>query len=72
MPKGAAIGLVSGGAVGAVLWWVVPGFQMPDAIGAALAGLTLGSLTQWLLSAANAQRTESNGPQLIVPLTIRF
>ena len=30
------------------------------------------SLTQWVLSAANAQRAASNGPQFVVPLTIRF
>ena len=71
-PRGAAIGVAAGGAVGLVLWQAIPGFHLPDAAGAAVAGMTLGSLVQWVWSAADAHHDPGNGTQLIVPLTIRF
>lgn len=72
MPRGAGIGVLVGGAAGVVLWQFIPGVHLPDAVGFAVAGLALGSLTQWVWSAADARREPGTGTQLLVPLTIRF
>jgi hypothetical protein len=72
MPRGAGIGVLVGGTAGVVLWQTIPGVHLPDAVGFAVAGLALGSLTQWVWSAAETRREPGTGAQLLVPLTIRF
>ena len=46
-PIGSAIGLVAGSAVGLILWKTGPGFTIPDAVGAGLAGMAAGALYEW-------------------------
>jgi hypothetical protein len=72
MPRGAAVGIVAGGAAGVVLWQTIPGFHLPDVVGTAVAGIAVGSLVQWVWTAADAHSASGNGPLLLLPVTIRF
>jgi hypothetical protein len=69
-PKGAAIGFGSGALIGVVLWQAAPGFEVPDAFGAALGGLALGAVTDWVVRAIDAQ--SSGEAAFVVPLRVGF
>ena len=72
-PRGSAIGAAVGTGVGVVLWRSVNWFNLPDAVGAGLAGMALGAMTEWLLTAVDVTAgTTDDGPLLVVPLTVSF
>ena len=68
-PVGAGIGFGVGLTVGSVLWLAVPGRGMPEAATLSLAGLAIGGLVDWVLSAATAGG--GSGP-LVIPFQIRY
>lgn len=45
---GSLIGLGAGGMAGLLAWQLVPGFERTNVVSAALVGLAVGSLTQWI------------------------
>jgi len=61
-PLGSAAGFLGGSAVGFVLWGLIDAFETPDLLGAAIAGLALGGITEWLVRGIDAQ--SSGGPEL--------
>ncbi len=71
-PLGSAVGFGAGGVVGIILWLTVDGFESPDALGAAAAGLALGGLTQWLVRGIDSQGTGTPVLQVTVPLALEF
>jgi hypothetical protein len=54
-PRGSAIGLLGGSAVGLVTWALVDDFKGPDLLGAALAGLAIGGIAEWLVRGIDSQ-----------------
>jgi hypothetical protein len=70
-PRGAAIGLAAGGAIGLILWRAADGFELPDALGAAVAGLAIGGITQWLLEGIDAQTNDVPALQ-VMAVSLRF
>jgi hypothetical protein len=54
-PRGSAIGLLGGSAVGLVTWALVDDFKGPDLLGAALAGLAIGGISEWLVRGIDSQ-----------------
>jgi hypothetical protein len=52
--SGAWIGLVIGTGVGVGLWKLIPGVELPDAIGLGLIGMAAGSFGSWIIHAVNA------------------
>jgi hypothetical protein len=71
-PKGAGIGLGVGAAVGAVLSLSLSDFTFPDVLGTALAGLTIGSLSGWVVDGIDAHTDSDSALHLAFPLTVRF
>lgn len=63
--RGAVIGLLAGGALGAALWQLSPGYDLPDAIGLGLIGMALGGFSAWVVNAIEAgDRPPSDLPVL--------
>lgn len=54
-PRGAAIGAGAGALAGLLLWPTLPGFEMPDAVAAVLAGVVIGVTTGWVRDAVDAR-----------------
>ena len=48
------------------------GCRSPDAVGAAMAGLALGGITEWLVRGIDAQTRGSPELQLVMPLRVGF
>jgi hypothetical protein len=73
-PLGAVIGLGCGTVVGATLWGTVNGVTLPDAVGIGLVGMSLGALTEWVVTAIDAQSRGDPAPglQLVLPVAVRF
>lgn len=71
-PKGAGIGLGVGAAVAAVLSLSLSDFTFPDVLGTALAGLTIGSLSGWVVDGIDAHTDSDSALHLAFPLTVRF
>jgi len=71
-PLGAAAGFGAGGVVGIILWLTVDGFDSPDALGAAAAGLALGGLTQWLVRGIDSQGSGTPVLQVTLPVGLGF
>lgn len=70
-PRGSAIGLLGGSAVGFAAWALWDGFEGPDLFGAALAGLAVGGLVEWLARGIDAQSGEEE-VRFTVPLKVGF
>jgi hypothetical protein len=66
-PFGAALGFSGGLIVGFGASYVIPGFGLPEIAATTLAGMALGVLTDWVLSAQAAQDS-MEGPSLSMPL----
>jgi hypothetical protein len=47
--------LLGGSAVGLVTWALVDDFKGPDLLGAALAGLAIGGIAEWLVRGIDSQ-----------------
>jgi hypothetical protein len=59
--------------VGAALTQAVRGFTLPDAVGMGLLGMSIGALTQWVVTAVeSADDDGSPGLDLVLPFTVRF
>jgi hypothetical protein len=67
-PVGSGVGLAVGGAVGIVLWKTIPGFTLPDAAGASLAGMAAGALFDWFNRAANARAATTKIMEVRIPV----
>jgi hypothetical protein len=65
-PFGAMIGFAGGTMVGLALETVSPGFGLPEVAGAALAGMAVGVLSAWVISASDARA--NNELVLTIPL----
>jgi hypothetical protein len=48
---GSLIGLGAGGVAGLLAWQLVPGFERTNVVSAALVGLAVGGITQWIVRA---------------------
>jgi len=51
---GTWIGLALGSGVGVGLWQLVPGVELPDAVGVGLLGMAFGGITSWIVQAVQA------------------
>jgi hypothetical protein len=71
-PLGSAIGFVGGSAVGLAAWGLFDSFQTPDLIGAAVAGMALGGIAEWLVRGIGAGGDGTDELYLSVPLTVGF
>ena len=71
-PIGSAIGMLSGTAVGLAAWALLDDFKGPDLLGAAVAGLAIGGIAEWLVRGIDAQSRGDSELQLYVPLKVGF
>lgn len=74
-PLGAAVGFGCGAAIGTVLWGTVDGVTLPDAVGVGILGMSLGALTEWVVTAIDAQSgggEASPALNVVLPITVRF
>ncbi len=70
VPLGSAVGLLGGSAVGLALWSLIDDFKSPDLFGAAVAGLALGGITEWLVRGIDARSGGSNEVTFTMPLRV--
>jgi hypothetical protein len=72
-PKGAGVGFATGAAVGALSWLVFPSFKVGEAISAAVLGLAVGGVVEWVSDAANSASADAApvGLSFSVPLGSR-
>jgi hypothetical protein len=70
-PAGSAIGFLGGSAVGLAAWALFDDFKSPDLFGAAIAGLAIGGIAEWLVRGIDAQSGDSEY-QFTVPLQVGF
>ncbi len=68
-PLGSAVGFLGGSAAGLVLWALVDDFRSPDLFGAAIAGLALGGLAEWLVRGIDAR--SGGGPEMRFSVPLR-
>ncbi len=68
-PVGAGIGFGVGAVVGTVLWVAVPDAGAPAATTAALVGMAIGGLADWVYRAAESGRESAS---FVIPFQIRF
>ena len=47
-------------------------FKSPDLFGAALAGLAIGGIAEWLVRGIDAQSGDDSGMQFTVPMRVGF
>jgi len=66
-PFGAALGFGAGTLTGSLAAWVVPGFGLPEIAATAMAGMAVGILADWAVSASNA-RSNNESVSLSIPL----
>jgi hypothetical protein len=71
-PLGAAFGLATGGVIGVILWLSVDGYEEPDLVGAAAAGLALGGISEWIVRGIDAQTADSPVLEMMIPLSLGF
>ncbi|MCL7960559.1 MAG: hypothetical protein M8861_10225 [marine benthic group bacterium] len=71
-PLGSAIGLLGGSAIGLAASALLDGFDTPDLIGAAAAGMALGGIAEWLVRGIGAGGEDSPQFSLVLPLTVGF
>ncbi len=69
-PMGSLIGFGVGGLVGFVFWQAVPGFNFPEALATAAAGVAIGGLVGWMEDGISAQTADPPTP--VTLLRIRF
>jgi len=70
-PAGSAIGFLSGSALGLAAWALFDDFKSPDLFGAALAGLAIGGIAEWLVRGIDAQSGDPEY-QFNIPLRVGF
>ena len=70
-PAGSAIGLLGGSALGLAAWALFDDFKSPDLFGAAIAGLAIGGIAEWLVRGIDAQSGDPEY-QFTVPLKVGF
>ena len=66
-PFGAALGFGTGVLTGSLASWAIPGFGLPEVAATALAGMAVGILADWAISASRA-RSENESLTLSIPL----
>jgi hypothetical protein len=71
-PRGSAIGLLGGSAIGLAAWALWDDFKGPDLFGAALAGLAIGGLAEWLARGIDARSGGGEELRVTVPLKVGF
>lgn len=71
-PRGSAIGLVGGSAIGLVTWALWDDVKGPDLFGAALAGLAIGGVAEWLVRGIDARSGSEDEFYFAVPLKVGF
>jgi hypothetical protein len=67
-PFGAALGFTGGTLIGWGLSYIVPEFGIPEVAATALAGMAIGVLADWVLSASNAGDDGLATPTISLPL----
>lgn len=72
VPVGSAFGLAGGTALGLAARALVPSFDTPDLIGAAVAGLALGGLAEWLVRGIGAGPGEEPSFSVVLPVAVGF
>ena len=70
-PEGALIGMTAGGALGVVLWQVVPKFDLVNATEVTLLGMAAGGIISMVYRGISAQ-AESNQPAVVFPIRLSF
>lgn len=70
-PAGSALGFVGGSALGLAAWALFDDFKSPDLFGAALAGLAIGGIAEWLIRGIDAQSGDPEY-QFNIPLRVGF
>ena len=71
-PFGAALGFGAGALTGSLAAWAFPGFGVPEVAATALAGMAMGILADWAISASKA-RSENENISLSIPVVrLRF
>ena len=70
-PAGSAIGFLGGSALGLAAWALFDSFKSPDLFGAAIAGLAIGGIAEWLVRGIDAQSGDPEY-QFSVPLQVGF
>ncbi len=70
-PQGALIGMTAGGALGVVLWQVVPKFDLVNATEVTLLGMAAGGIISMVYRGISAQ-AESNQPAVVFPIRLSF
>ena len=70
-PAGSAIGFLGGSALGLAAWALFDDFKSPDLFGAAVAGLAIGGIAEWLVRGIDAQSGDPEY-QFTVPLKVGF
>lgn len=71
-PRGSAIGLLGGSAVGFLAWAIWDDFKGPDLFGTALAGLAIGGLAEWLVRGLDAESAGEDELRFTVPMKVGF
>lgn len=69
-PMGALIGFGAGGLVGFVFWKAIPGFNFPEFIATAAAGVAIGGLVGWMEDGISAQSADPPTPVTLI--RVRF
>jgi hypothetical protein len=67
-PFGAALGFTGGTLVGWAGSYVIPNFGIPEIAGTALAGMAVGVLADWIISASEAESGGSESASIAIPL----
>jgi hypothetical protein len=70
--KGAGIGFAAGSLVGLALWQIFPGFDLPDVVATALAGMAIGGVGALVTEGVDRQTSDMPSMHVIAPLSVRF
>lgn len=71
-PLGSALGFAGGAAVGFVARELWDSFDSPDWIGAAVGGMALGGIAEWLIRGIGARDSEGARFRVVLPMPVDF